>query len=87
MELKLNVKFNIGDLVWIENPDWHWNKERYPREIKVMVTGYVIHHNAKSTKIYYTVAEANYEGEYTRSIRATGHSKRYCAKDLRKVEQ
>lgn len=52
-----------------------------------MVTGYVIHHNAKSTKIYYTVAEANYEGEYTRSIRVTGHSKRYCAKDLRKVDE
>ena len=86
MELKLDVKFNIGDLVWVENPNRSWARPDEPNEIKVMVTGYVIHHNTKSTKIYYTVAEANYKGEYNRSINATGHSKRYCAKDLRKVE-
>jgi len=87
MELKLNVKFNIGDLVWVENPDRYWERHNEPSEIKVMVTGYVIHHNIKSTKIYYTVAKANYKGEYTLSIDATGHSKRYCAKDLRKAEE
>ena len=87
MELKLDVKFNIGDLVWVENPNRSWAKPNEPSEIKVMVTGYVIHHNTKSTKIYYTVAEANYKGEYNRPINATGHSKRYCAKDLRKVEE
>lgn len=87
MELKLNVKFNIGDLVWVENPNKSWARPDESSEIKVMVTGYVIHHNTKSTKIYYTVAEANYKGEYNRSINATGHSKRYCAKDLRKVEE
>ena len=87
MELKLDVKFNIGDLVWVENPNRSWHRPDEPSEIKVMVTGYVIHHNAKSTKIYYTVAEANYKGEYNRSINATGHSKRYCAKDLRKVKE
>ena len=87
MELKLNVKFNIGDLVWVKNPDRYWDRYNEPSEIKVMVNGYVIHYNAKSTKIYYTVAEANYEGEYNHSIRVTGHSKRYCAKDLRKVEE
>lgn len=87
MELKLDVKFNIGDLVWVENPDKNWAKPNEPSEIKVMVTGYVIHHNTKSTKIYYTVAKASYKGDYTLSVNATGHSKRYCAKDLRKVEE
>ena len=87
MELKLDVKFNIGDLVWVENPNKSWARPDEHREIKVMVTGYVIHHNTKSTKIYYTVAEANYKGDYTLSVNATGHSKRYCAKDLRKVEE
>lgn len=87
MELKLDVKFNIGDLVWVENPDRSWARPNEPSEIKVMVTGYVIHHNTKSTKIYYTVAKASYKGDYTLSVNATGHSKRYCAKDLRKVEE
>ena len=83
MELKLNVKFNIGDFAILKERNYHGGWD----ETKVMITGYVIHHCEKSTRVYYTVAEANYKGEYSHEICATGHKKRICAKDLLPIKE
>lgn len=53
MEVKIDVKFNIGDKVLVKKP--HSGAFVKHEPFKAVINGYVIHKINKLTKVYYTL--------------------------------
>ena len=64
MEIKIDVKFNIGDRVYIRSH----NNDRMDTDGVGIIEGYVINKTKKSCKVYYLVEG---RGSYRRKYRYT----------------
>lgn len=86
MDLVVNVEFNVGDIVKIKTSDSGYFNKNGNNEVFVKVSGYVIHHSKKSTRVYYTVEDLPNSSNLRVTMNSSfGHKKRYNAKDLEKV--
>ncbi len=88
MTLELEVKFNIGDNVRVIHPHDAGYSSMEADSFEAYITGYVIHKNKRSTRIYYTIEQTIEQRKKTdgsSAITGWAHKKRYSASELEKL--
>jgi len=64
MEIKIDVKFNIGDRVYVKS-----HNNRMDTDGEGIIEGYVINKTKKSCKVYYLVeGRGNYRRKYRYTV-------------------
>lgn len=93
MKIEIDVKFNIGDKVIVNDTSgngfgYYNGQTKLP--IKAVISGYTITKDAKRTTVYYFIKPLQDEVDWRTAHNLTktaSHRRRYNAKWLEKVEE